>query len=89
MARPDFETPEGRTAYRAELNGVARPYRFGGLAFILVGAFLLWGSTRGWLGLTEGAQVWGYGALAAGWVLFITATFLRTRHHKRRMAEGQ
>ena len=40
------------------------------------------------IGLTESAQVWGYGALAIGWVLFLTATFLRTRHHKRRMAQG-
>lgn len=88
MDKVDLHTAEGRRAYRDELNGVARPYRWAGLAFILVGAFLLWGSTRGWLGLTDGAQVWGYGALAIGWVLFLTATFLRTRHHKRRLAQG-
>jgi len=88
MDKVNLDTAERRRAYRDELNGVARPYRMAGLAFILVGAFLLWGSTRGWLGLTDGAQVWGYGALAIGWVLFLTATFLRTRHHKRRLAQG-
>ena len=68
MDKVDLDTAEGRRAYRDELNGVARPYR--------------------WAGLAESAQVWGYGALALGWVLFLTATFLRTRHHKRRIAQG-
>ena len=29
-----------------------------------------------------------YGLLAAGWALVVTAIFMRTRHHKRRLAEG-
>ena len=67
MDKVDLDTAEGRRAYRDELNGVARPYRWAGLVFILIGAFVLWGSTRGWAGLAESAQVWGYGALALGW----------------------
>ena len=30
----------------------------------------------------------GYGLLAIGWALLLAAIFLRTRHHRRRMAEN-
>ena len=39
-------------------------------------------------GLSEDAVVIAYGMLAAGWAMMMTAIFMRTRHHKRRLAEG-
>ncbi len=38
-------------------------------------------------GLAEVVQMAGYAALAAGWALMLTAIFVRTRYHRRRMAE--
>ena len=84
MARPDLDTPEGRAAYRSELRKVGLKLRFAGFALIVVAAIVM---------LTIGesnksAMTVAYGMLAAGWALFITAIFQRTRYHKRRMAEG-
>lgn len=84
---PDLDSEEGRAAYRAELRAVALPLRWTGLALILLAAVFCVGASRGWLGLPEGSVVVGYGLLAAGWVLVIATTFLRNRHHRRRMAE--
>ena len=84
---PDLETEEGRAAYRAELRAVALPLRWTGLALILLAALFCVGASRGFLGLPEGSVVIGYGLLAAGWVLVIATTYLRNRHHRRRMAE--
>ena len=84
---PDLDSEEGCAAYRAELRAVALPLRWTGLALILLAAVFCVGASRGWLGLPEGSVVVGYGLLAAGWVLVIATTFLRNRHHRRRMAE--
>ena len=84
---PDLETEEGRAAYRAELRAVALPLRWTGLALIILAALFCVGASRGFLGLPEGSVVIGYGLLAAGWVLVIATTYLRNRHHRRRMAE--
>lgn len=84
---PDLETEEGRAAYRAELRKVALPLRWTGLALILLAAVFCVGASRGFMGLPEGSVVIGYGLLAAGWVLVIATTYLRNRHHRRRMAE--
>ena len=87
MTGPDLETEDGRAAYRKELRKVALPLRYTGLALIVLAAISVFGVSRGWLGLSEDAVVVGYGMLAAGWALVITSVFLRTRHHRRRMAE--
>lgn len=84
---PDLETEAGRAAYRAELRSVALPLRWTGLGLIVLAALFCVGASRGFLGLPEGSIVIGYGLLAAGWVMVIATTFLRTRHHRRRMAE--
>ncbi|MBU1347145.1 MAG: hypothetical protein KKA16_09370 [Alphaproteobacteria bacterium] len=84
---PDLETEEGRAAYRAELRAVALPLRWSGLALILLAALFCVGASRGFLGLPAGSVVIGYGLLAAGWALVIATTYLRNRHHRRRMAE--
>ena len=85
---PDLETEAGRAAYRAELKRVAWPLRWGGLALIVVAAALVLFARQGRFGLTEDAVVVAYGMLAAGWALVIAAVYMRTRHHKRRLAQG-
>ncbi|AQR61965.1 hypothetical protein BZG35_10115 [Brevundimonas sp. LM2] len=86
-AAPDLETEAGRAAYRKELRQVALPLRWGGLALIILAALFCVAASRGLLGLSEETIVVGYAMLAAGWALVIATTFLRTRHHRRRMAE--
>ncbi|MNJ28450.1 hypothetical protein D3C77_229870 [compost metagenome] len=88
MARPDLETDAGKAAYRAELRRVGWKARMAGLAVIVVAAALVMFAREGRFGLTEDAVTVAYGLLAIGWVLVIYAVFQRTRHHKRRMAEG-
>ncbi|HRO32329.1 MAG TPA: hypothetical protein PLQ03_02865 [Brevundimonas sp.] len=83
---PDLSTEQGRADYRRELRRVAQPYRWGGLALILLAAVVVTAASRGVL--PEPATLIGYGMLALGWALVILAVFLRTRHHKRRLAEG-
>ena len=87
MTRPDLSTDAGLKAYRDELRSVARPWRLGGFALVLAGALL---ASRGaWVqGWPHVAVNVGYGLLAIGWALLLAAIFLRTRHHRRRMAEN-
>lgn len=80
------QTDETVAAYRAEMRAVGRTQRLAGFGLVLLGAVLVWGGTRAG-GLADVVQMVGYGALAAGWALMLTAIFLRTRHHRRRMAE--
>lgn len=88
MARPDLETPEGRSAYRSELKRVGWKLRLGGFVLIVVAALLVVFAQEGRFGLTQDAVKVAYGMLFAGWALVLTSIFQRTRHHKRRMAEG-
>ena len=83
---PDLTTEEGRAEYRLELRRVALPYRWTGLGMILLAAVVVVAASRG--ALPQDATLVGYGLLAVGWALVIFAVFLRTRHHKRRLAEG-
>lgn len=87
MTRPNLDSDEGRAAYRAELRRVGWPFRWGGLALIVVAAGMVLAVKDGnWL--SEDLLIVAYGLLAAGWALVVTAIFMRTRHHKRRLAEG-
>lgn len=87
MTRPNLDSDEGRAAYRAELRRVGWPLRWGGLALIVVAAGMVLAVKDGnWL--SEDLLIVAYGLLAAGWALVVTAIFMRTRHHKRRLAEG-
>ena len=73
-------------AYRAELRTVGRNQRLAGFGLVVLGAILVWAATRA--GDQAGTiQLVGYGALAAGWALMLTAIFLRTRYHRRRLRE--
>ena len=86
MSRPDLSTDDGRAAYRKELRSVGRPLRAGGLAMVVGAAMLILISRQGAIGAW--AVNASYFMLAAGWVMVISAIYLRTRHHKRRLAEG-
>lgn len=86
LPKPDLRSPEGVSAYKAELFRVARGWRWTGLALIMLGAVGLvatakydmdWGSP---LGLATIA------ALVLGWGLAITGIVKRTAYHRRRMA---
>ena len=88
MSLPDLSTDEGRAAYRAELKAVARPYRLGGLVLILLGVAWVMATRYEVVPQQQILMVIAYGLVAAGWALFLASTFLRNRHHKRRLAEG-
>lgn len=87
MPAPDLNTPEGLRAYRAELHGVARGWRWIGLGLVTLSAIgfvitanrdlPLFGSP---LGLATIA------GLVIGWSLAIVGIVKRTRHHRRRMS---
>ena len=88
MARPDLNTLEGRRIYAAELDGIARPWRYSGLFLVVLGAI-------GFVAVAKEDAPWGSGllgpatiaALAVGWVIVIVAIVKRTRYHRRRMSE--
>lgn len=88
MARPDFETEQGRAEYRRELRRVGWQFRAGGLVMIVVAALVVIGASRNLWGLNESLVTVGYVMLGLGWVLYLAAIFQRTRYHRRRMAEG-
>lgn len=87
MTAPNLDTDEGRAAYRRELKAFARPLRWSALALILASAAIIYAVTRGMLILPEFALQIAYGGLALGWALVLASIFLRTRHHRRRVAE--
>ena len=88
MARPDLSTPEGVAAYRAEIRSVARPARLTGFVLVILGAIAV--VAGGWNAALEQVLVTGgYVLLGVGWVLLVAAIFMRTRHHRRRMAESE
>ena len=86
MTSSDPRTDEKVAAYRAEIRAVGRTQRLAGFGLVLFGAILVWAATRAG-GLGEIVQMVGYASLAAGWALMLAAIFLRTRYHRRRMAE--
>lgn len=88
MSLPDLSTDDGRAAYRKELRQVAMPIRWGGLALIVLGGLLALMARTHTLGFDNGVMPVSYALLGIGWILFLTAMVIRTRHHKRRLAEG-
>ena len=88
MSQHDLTTEEGRAAYRKELRNIGRPLRLGGLALIILAALVMTAQSKGWGNLPQAATLVAYGMLPAGWALYLAAVFMRTRHHKRLLAEG-
>ncbi|MDX2238191.1 MAG: hypothetical protein NW203_11570 [Hyphomonadaceae bacterium] len=86
MSPPDLATPEGRAAYRREINRVAAGPRLAGVVLALAGVGV--GASRYFV------DPWPpslrYLALAlclAGIGLLLYGLYARMRHHFRRMAE--
>jgi hypothetical protein len=88
MSPPDLNTEEGRAAYRREWRAVGKPYRMGGLILIVLGAGYVIASRYDVVPADPTVLMVAYGLVAAGWAMFLIATYLRNRHHKRRLAEG-
>lgn len=86
MSPSDAQTAEQVAAYRAELRAVGRTQRLAGFGLIVLGAILAWSASRAG-DLADVVQMAGYAALAAGWALMLVAIFLRTRFHRRRLAQ--
>ena len=79
MSRPDLSDPEQRLAYRNELRRVYRPWRYGGLALLLIallGSFNDHAHDQLWMAL-----------LIAGALVTFGVIIARTRYHQRRMRE--
>ena len=86
MTRPDLSDDARIAQYRAELRMVGRNQRLAGFALVVGGAIAVWAA--GYAGALGPMVQWGgYAALALGWALMLTAIFLRTRYHRRRMRE--
>lgn len=88
MSLPDLNTEDGRAAYRKELRKVALPIRWGGLALIVLGAILALMARNSVFGATNSILPVAYAALGLGWGLVLAGIVIRTRYHKRRLAEG-
>ena len=88
MARPDLNTSEGVDTYRGELRSVGKPVRMAAYGLILAGFAGVMGSF-----VLDAWPQWlinaGYIALGLGWILMVTAVFMRTRYYRRRMAETE
>ncbi|WP_372707242.1 hypothetical protein [Brevundimonas sp.] len=86
MTRPDLSDDAKVAQYRAELRVVGRTPRLVGFGLVILGAIAVYFS--GQAGRAAEAIEWGgYAALAFGWALMLSAIFLRTRYHRRRMRE--
>jgi membrane protein YdbS with pleckstrin-like domain len=82
---PDLSTPEGRAAYRRELNAVARRTRWSGIALALVGALI--GASRFFMEPWPAWIRWAALILClAGIVLMGVGVVQRTRYHLARIA---
>ena len=82
MTPPDLKDPVQRAAYRRELQGVAKPLRYSGVSFALLGA-LLAVVQRQWLPQMPTAIP--LAAIALGVLNMLAAIVIRTRYHQQRM----
>lgn len=79
---PDLKDPAQLAAYRRELRGVAKPLRYTGIAFALLGVVLAV-VQRSW-----GPQMptaIPMAAVSLGVLNMLAAVALRTRYHQQRM----
>ncbi|GAA0321148.1 hypothetical protein GCM10009087_34260 [Sphingomonas oligophenolica] len=79
---PDLNDPAQRAAYRRELQGVARPIRYTGISFALLGVALAL-IRRQWF--PDLPIVIPIAALGFGMLNMVAGIVLRTRYHQARM----
>jgi hypothetical protein len=82
VTAPNLNDPAERAAYRRELQGVARPIRYTGISFALLGVALailqrLW--------LPELPTIIPVAAIAVGALNMVAGILIRTRYHQARM----
>lgn len=80
MTRPNLKEPEELAAYKRELRGLYKLWRWLGLAIVVAGVVVMF-MRDGQFDLYSGAL------LFVGWAILIAVVIQRTRYHKRRMAE--
>ena len=81
-APPNLADPAERAAYRRELQGVARPIRYTGVSFALIGVVLAIVRRFWWPDLPEVVPI---AAIALGALNMVAGIVLRTRYHQARM----
>jgi hypothetical protein len=79
---PDLKDPAQLAAYRRELRGVAKPLRYTGIAFALLGVALAV-VQRNWVPQMPTAIPMA--AVSLGVLNMLAAIVLRTRYHQQRM----
>jgi hypothetical protein len=82
IAPPNLNDPIERAAYRRELHNVARPIRYTGISFTLLGVALAIVRLRWWPDLPEIVPI---AAVALGAFNMIAGIVMRTRYHQARM----
>jgi len=81
---PDLTDPGERAAYRRELRGVAKPFRYIGVGFTFLGVALAIVRAR-WLPMLPALIT--LAAIAIGLFHMIAAVAIRTRYHMLRMRD--
>jgi len=79
---PNLGDPAERAAYRRELQGVARPIRYTGIMFVLLGVVLAIARLIWWADLPE---ILPLAALGLGAFNMVAGIVTRTRYHQARM----
>ena len=82
MTAPNLNDPAERAAYRRELQGVARPIRYTGILFVLLGVALAIARLQ-WL--PDLPVLVPMAALALGAFNMVAGIVMRTRYHQARM----
>lgn len=85
--RPDLTDPAERAAHKRELRGIAPMPRIAGFVLNILGVSGLV-YTQVWAPWLRDIHTVSWLLIAAGWILWIWVIVTRTRHHRRRMAEG-
>ena len=80
MTRPNLQDPVELAAYKRELRGLDRQWRWIGLVVVVAGITVMF-AREGRLDVYSGTL------LFVGWSILISVVIRRTRYHKRRMAE--
>ena len=80
MTRPNLKDPTELAAYKSELRGLHKEWRWLGLV-VVVGGVVVMFARDGQFDRYSG------GLLFVGWAILIWVVIQRTRYHKRRMAE--
>ena len=89
IIRPDLSTPEGVAAHKAELMGLARPWRYGGLLMVCAAtALLLWVRFHDLDAFKTLPGLIGVALMVGGWAMLIRVILARNTYNRRRMAEA-